>query len=835
MVRRTYSSDTAWDRLTRSAEDESGDSQRRKLPHSDGLSATEQPSETSFTPVERDGASTEPEPKAPTSSSGSTKRSGGLLTRYYIGEDPQDRPERRRVGRRSVYLQSEQLDVNMLGEKARTIVMRDMGGSQRSISQLPVEELLPEAFDIGKSLQSEEKDLTMEEALSNLDEVRPSDPIVSYSDFYGLLDVLINGFTVAQLRTYLNHANAKSAIAPKKKGKQTYDCIKAVTPWTPVQRVEIDGSPKEKLGLTLMLDAWRLDVKEIVDGQGILNGRIDERFFSLLTNDEQRLDAIREAYLDPGESIEISNLILKINATKAKTQAILQRLDEASKDIVVENFKADWLADSHVDAKLLRNLGQLTNTFINHKKRNEIEVSWIKDGATEVAVGEQLDQDDMGEQLGHIVQRLLHSALFPREASVILKHESDVKSARLVAEPRGTEKLSWKDRLPQWSRWVKQASRQDSVDGVFTITEGEILPLPLHLQTQTPDSDAPWSKPFVSTTASFGHILHQYDEAKFSIAKAAKAKAHIFSPCSPPPAGLAPVVEPAAFAELSTPVVTTLVLGFRPHPTAVKEIARNLPDLLELHLTVPDDLPEGPLAWDACPRRLVATLSQTFADVAYPSEPVDLRFSQPLLSTMSPTALDASAFREYIETAKLNLLEGRLRPPPEVELSGLPSAKDADSVSGPAKYMFAGLEMRRTLEVDFEGHKLQYTSIEAGLHGGRRSQMSLEAVPPSAEAALSKDEQKGYVKRYLGIAEDFVRGRVVQWIGDRDIAREFEDVEETSAVADEVEVEVEDAEEVQAFDESELDLAEEQLEAAEEGEAETSVGGDVETPKKDDL
>ncbi|KAK7451938.1 hypothetical protein Landi51_04600 [Colletotrichum acutatum] len=849
LERRTYSSESAWERLTRISEGRDEEPPSKQEPEIDVSSKKDKLSQASPKTVEEDGASIETEPEAPTLPRGPTKRSSPLLTRYYIGEDPLDRLSRRRVGNRSVYLQSEALDVDMLGEKAQAIVMRDMRRSHRDIKQLPVEELIPEAFDISQSLASEDKDLTMEEALSNLEEIRPSDPIVSYDDFYTLLDVLINGFTVAQLRAYVSRANARAATTPKEKTKQLYDSVEVLTPWTPVASVEIDGSAKERLGLTLMLEAWRLTMREIVDGQGYLSGRIDERFFALLTNQEQRLDAIREAYLDPGETIDISDSILKINATKAKTQAILQRLDEASKAIIVKNFKADWLANSDVDGKLLWNLGQLTNTFIDRQKRKEIEVSWIKHGNTEVAFGEQVDQDETGEQLGHIVQRLLHSALFPREQSITLKHESNVKKARLVAEPRGNEKLSWKERLTQWSRWVKQAGRENSTDKAFTITESDVLPLPLTNKAPTLDSDAPWSKPYVSTIASFGQILHKYDEGSFTIAKAAKAKNHIFSPTSPPPAGLAPIVESVTSANPETPIITTLLLHFRPHPSMAKETARSLPDLLELHLTVPDDLPEGPLAWDATPKRLVATLSQTFTDVAYPSEPVDLRLSQPLVSTMSPEALETSAFREYIEAAKLDLLEGRLRPPPEVELSGLPAAEDDSNVSGPVKYMFAGLEMRRTLEVGYEGHKIQLASIEAGLHGGRRSQMNFEAVPPPADASLSKYEQKAYARKYLDIAEDFVRGGVVKWIGERDLAREFKEVEDTTAAAVE-DIEVAEAGEEQAIGESELDDPAEQLEA-EEGKAEipvednaeasanevveTSGSGEAETPKKDDL
>lgn len=97
----------------------------------------------------------------------------------------------------------------------------------------------------------------------------------------------------------------------------------------------------------------------------------------------------------------------------------------------------------------------------------------------------------------------------------------------------------------------------------------------------------------------------------------------------------------------------------------------------------------------------------------------------------------------------------------------------------------------------------------------------------------------------------------MKWIGERDLAREFKEVEGTTAVAVK-EIEVAEAGEEQAVGESELNLPAEQLEAeegtaVEEGkvetpvddnveasadedfEIETSVDGEAETLKKDDL
>lgn len=44
-------------------------------------------------------------------------------------------------------------------------------------------------------------------------------------------------------------------------------------------------------------------------------------------------------------------------------------------------------------------------------------------------------------------------------------------------------------------------------------------------------------------------------------------------------------------------------------------------------------------------------------------------------------------------------------------------------------YIFSGLEVRRPIETDYDGWKLNYTSVEAGAGGGRRAELELQAVP----------------------------------------------------------------------------------------------------------
>ncbi|GKT42402.1 uncharacterized protein ColSpa_02583 [Colletotrichum spaethianum] len=671
----------------------------------------------------------------------------------------------------------------MLGEKARTIVMREMGGNYKNIRKLPVEELLPQEFDIKASLDAEEKDLTMEEALANVDDIRPTDPIVSQSEFDGLLEVLLNGFTVAQLRAYLARENAKTRTTPVEEKVSQYGWVQDEIPWTPFLKPEIAGSPKERLALTLMIEAWRLSIREMVDGTGFYSAKIRERILALLARDHKRLDTIREAYLDEGESIELTNTRVMITATKAKTETILKKLDEAAQLVTTKQVRATWLSNCDARSNLLHHLGHLTNTVITYSTKTQtLRISWFRD--------ETAEENDVGEQLENVVQRLLYTAFHPRDTSVSLKYDPKDNTGTLVSEIRGQEKLSWKNRLTQWSRYVIPVGRISPEESAFPLQASDALSRPLQRPVQ--DFDTRWSKKYTTTVASFGHILHKNQDS-FSLAAAAKANNHIFSPTSPHPAGLTALSE--ALATIPTqPIQTTLVLGFHPHPS-LQEI-EDLPRHLELRLVVPEELPEGPLTWDDCKKDLFAVLDQSFTDVAYPSEPVDLRLSQSLLSVMSPAALDASPFREYTENAKLDLVAGRLRPPSEIELSELPSAMGDGIVGGTATYVFSGLEMRRTLDAKYKGHKLHYTSVEAGLHGGRRSELVLEAR--TKETDLSDKSKNAVADHYLSVVHDLVTGRVMKWVGERDIAREFEDVN------------VGDVEAEQAQKETEYGIAEEQ-------------------------
>ncbi|KAK1965239.1 hypothetical protein LY78DRAFT_658517 [Colletotrichum sublineola] len=794
LQQRLYSADSVWDRLEEATEGKKDQSSSSKGTRGHDVSPKDdspqaQPAASSPSAASRlDGPSSGTEPAA-ACTAGEPATQDKPIRRVFYGKDSRDRREHRRIGQRSVYLQSQELGVNMLGEKARAIVMRETGRDPKFLRELPFEEPLAPGFDLKASLEAEAKDFTMEEAMANVDSVRPTDPIVSQSEFDGLLEVLLNGFTVAQLKAYIAREKAKAVTTPVGGKVLQYDWVQDEHPWAPLLKPRVIGYPKERLVLTLMIEVWRLSIREMIDGTGFYSAKISTRILALLARDRQRLDAISDAYLDEGEDIQFSNQRVRITATKAKTETILKKLDEAAQLVVTKHVHAPWLSNYDARSILLYHLGQLTNTFITfNTKTHTLLVSWFKDGAA--------GDNDAGEQLDNVVQRLLHTALQPEYASVSLLYGPKNDNGKLIPESREQEKLPWKDRLTQWSRYVTPVSRASPAESAFPFKASDVLPHPMRCLVQDPD--VTWSKRYTSTVASFGKILHRKQDG-FNLAVAAKDKNHVFSSTSPHPTSLNALSKALAPIR-AQPIQTTLVLGFHRHPSLYD--IEGLPHLLKLRLIVPAELLEGPLSWGACEKDLVAVLDQTFTDIAYPSEPVDMRLSQSSLSVMSPAALDASPFHEYINNAKLDLVAGRLRPPPEIELSGLPSTEGGGVFLGEAKYVFSGLEIRRSLSAKFQGHKIHYTSVEAGLHGGRRSELVLEAQPPKDDDAPD-EVAKASRDSYLALAHDLVTGRVLKWVGERDVAREFENVN-----ANYVEAE-------QAQERGEHDVAKGQLSTAE--------------------
>ncbi|KAL2757759.1 hypothetical protein ACRALDRAFT_1068268 [Sodiomyces alcalophilus JCM 7366] len=417
----------------------------------------------------------------------------------------------------------------------------------------------------------------------------------------------------------------------------------------------------------------------------------------------------------------------------------------------------------------------------------------------------------------------------------------DPLRVRLVPAIGDQERWAWRHRLQSWSRWILPLGR-DTVDpkpsyryrfgrrrhlakGTFQAPMSVIraapamLALPSDSEADKADALSSWSAPEEKTSVTFGHVLFSRGQGLFPLSRAlglspsqgvltSSETSHrdlirMFSPVVPPPAGLASLDSLATDA----PAATTLVLRFaagvdRDEP--ILEMARDsvrlnpssVPSyLLEVHLTVPEQLPQdGRLTWDSSPRKHVhAILNRQQHDVTLPDRPVDLRLDRSTISRL-PDPDSIPAIRRFIDASLFDLDQGMLRTPasmcvPTDALAGLPTMSSSlspasepgvsptggkpqrsptaqpldPSPSADETFEFIGLEVRRCVTLDYEGHQLRYTSVEAGLHGGRRTELSLHMLPP----AQGTNSRTLHQRRYIDLATRLADDQLVLWLGEK--------------------------------------------------------------------
>jgi hypothetical protein len=305
-----------------------------------------------------------------------------------------------------------------------------------------------------------------------------------------------------------------------------------------------------------------------------------------------------------------------------------------------------------------------------------------------------------------------------------------------------------------------------------------------------------WTGPIVTTSATFGHLLHHHATLNTTSTRDVESQ---FDTGALYPTLLSPIIPP--LSSLSTlPLVsnysiepsTSIICRFRPHPSHDNPIAKYGPEL-ELHLTPAADKQSDSLSWENTKKRLIAIFSSNDLNVMIPNAPVDFQVTQRLSFEMNPETLEkSSALKRFIETSIFDLAEGTLLTPPTIELpipralctdqyfmdrNDVTKSNSTDHLRNDGEpqtertfentnlrilYMFTGLELHQTGIEPYLGHCLRYSSIEAGHHGGRRGEISLDFDP---HRASSEEEQSGLSKAFLDTAFDIATGKYFSWIG----------------------------------------------------------------------
>jgi len=400
---------------------------------------------------------------------------------------------------------------------------------------------------------------------------------------------------------------------------------------------------------------------------------------------------------------------------------------------------------------------------------SKIRALWVKN--------EDVPDGSDFEKLDHVMWRLLYTAHARPESNMTIPEELQATGiGRLDLRTQNEERLPWKDRMATWARWVLPIDRKAQALSTTSHLASKIPALAKSQHKQESDRVSNWLPPQASVSTTFGQVLFDAQQESQNIKSILMSTAEdspvsrILTPVNPPPDGLKALDSLLADASATT----TMVLRFAAGPDHVKTPLLAIEDgstslhpsaaaryILELHLDVPDNIPgEGVLTWDSSPRKSVrAILATNHSDLPLPDRPVDVRITRTQTSTVAD-AESIPSLREFIHSSCLNLSSGMLRTPPilqipQAELTGLPVSSKPSAFES---LEFLGLEVRRAVHLPYEGHTLSYTSVEAGLHGGRRAELSLAMTP-----AESDPDETDHRQQYLDLAVSLAEGRLVHW------------------------------------------------------------------------
>lgn len=440
------------------------------------------------------------------------------------------------------------------------------------------------------------------------------------------------------------------------------------------------------------------------------------------------------------------------------------------------------------------------------RKKDQVVVSWIATGSQNEAL------EDMGDR----VYRLLLAAYGPSKApfKAALDYQPLKRTmARFLDEfDTNRDKWMWADRQGKWAR-VLEPSLEDADETrkrpSVEIPSADSLPFEFIAPQakDSPDSlDSPkwYELTHTSTVATFGRVLHQQEKWSNNLLSGPKTVSRpprlqklkrILSPVSPPLFGIR-LPEEAEKSKgegegeqkdsvSSAPAIstsTTLLLRFLPRPGT--DLAGCAPPLQVL-LDVPDAARQQPPVL----RSVHAVMATHVCDVLFPTQRVDARITQQRFfalpaadmvgeQAVPETAAAMAPLLAFLEQSQLSHLGQGLVTPLRLPGLGLPTRvllpvgqgaklrKDAEGQHEirPIDYVFGGLEVRRCTTTAFGGWTLAFTNVDGGRGGGRRSELTLEAVPAGESgvdlSSADANEAKTSFREAVG---RLVHGDAIQW------------------------------------------------------------------------
>lgn len=347
--------------------------------------------------------------------------------------------------------------------------------------------------------------------------------------------------------------------------------------------------------------------------------------------------------------------------------------------------------------------------------------------------------DEHIEDPADVVQRLLLEKQTPVEqslhcvypASVAAQKSRHTRSGYLSIHHRDKKGMAWREKPQEWKRYTLPIPKQNDNENLEPRPSADEVKL-FKPTARHPDERA-------EVIATFGHVLHAADTKKAALFS---KSGRVLAPVVPHPAALTAITADAPVPSVQK---TTIVLHFEPSgPIALDHVGR-LPQI-RLYMPVNPYSDLSAFSIPATSTLEAAHLPQQI-DCLFPGAAVDARFQ---IRQVLQLDKDHEPLQNFLRASEFNLLQGRLRTPSETSFAIPPHYAASHSGSGSeppssmatVAYRFMGLEIQQTIEMEWRGHTLKYSSIEAGQHGGQQQTLSLTARQHGdwAETARLVDE-----------------------------------------------------------------------------------------------
>jgi hypothetical protein len=224
-------------------------------------------------------------------------------------QGPSDRQRNR--GLRSQYFNSkgevvaaeeEALSIGMLGKPAHAIVVRGKGRSRhrpvmQQITSTAGRETHISGSDLEQTAAQQALQATLEEAHDNLDELSPGHgSALSSEEFDRLRRTLVEGFTTAQLLSYVKKKQQSRQQQADLLGLKDAPGLINLVPWAPYLPADAGEiadetllgyvmrgmAPKDIQALKVIRNGWNVSMQELLASPGVMVLDIEEISFQLL-------------------------------------------------------------------------------------------------------------------------------------------------------------------------------------------------------------------------------------------------------------------------------------------------------------------------------------------------------------------------------------------------------------------------------------------------------------------------------------------------------------------------------------------------------------------------